>query len=116
MRLARRLVPVFVAIALVAAAGAEAQEPGAGDEQYQDPFGGQTSTAPRDLDPDAVPSPESPPPPLSPSVPTGAGGAGAGRPPNELPRTGFDAVGVGVLGLGLLLAGLALRRRAADAR
>jgi LPXTG-motif cell wall-anchored protein len=34
----------------------------------------------------------------------------------ELPRTGLDAGLVAVLGAGLLLAGLALRRRTADAR
>ena len=36
--------------------------------------------------------------------------------PSELPRTGFDVIPVALVGVALVLAGLALRRRAAHGR
>ena len=36
--------------------------------------------------------------------------------PRELPRTGFDVVPLALVGVALVLAGLALRRRAAHGR
>jgi len=117
MRPVRRLVAVFAAVALMVAPGAGAQEPGAGDEQYQDPFGGQTQTTPREpAAPAPAPLSQDAPPAPSAASPPSASGAVPLVPPAELPRTGFDALGVAVTGLGLLLAGLALRRRAAYER
>ena len=101
--------------ALAAPSGALAQ--GAGDEQYQDPFGDeQSEQADPTPQPTATPAPaqsapSAPAPTASPSAaqaPTQA----APAPSNELPRTGVDTGWIALAGALSLAAGLALRRRA----
>jgi LPXTG-motif cell wall-anchored protein len=85
---------------------------GAGDDQYEDPFGDE----PAGTTTQSAPAPAEPAP-----SDTDAGGDQAQAAPSTsapapatLPRTGADA-GLAALGGGvLLLAGLALRRRTAD--
>jgi hypothetical protein len=105
---ARRVLPLTCAIALalpgVAFAG------GAGDDQYQDPFADEPAQSEQPAQQEA-PAPaattEAPAPQAE------AAGSTAAAP--ALPRTGGDA-GLAALGGGALLrAGLALRRRTADA-
>ena len=109
---ARRLLPLTCALALAFPASALAG--GAGDDQYQDPFGDepaqtQSSPAPQESAPaqEAAPQADSgsaapaPAPSVSPAAPA-------------LPRTGADAGLIAAGGGVLLLAGLALRRRTAD--
>jgi LPXTG-motif cell wall-anchored protein len=112
---------VSLAVALAPAA-AHAQN-GAGDEQYTDPFAGQSQPKPK-----AKPKPASPQQQAQPTqqqatpqatTPAPAAQAEAQAPaaaPRELPRTGFDVVPVALIGVALVLAGLALRRRAAHGR
>lgn len=107
---ARRLLPLTCALALAFPASALAG--GAGDDQYQDPFGDepaqtQSSPAPQESAPaqEAAPQADSgsaaPAPSVSPAAPA-------------LPRTGTDAGLIAAGGGVLLVAGLALRRRTAD--
>jgi LPXTG-motif cell wall-anchored protein len=110
-------VAVSLAVAL-APAGARAQD-GAGDEQYTDPFAGQ---------PQARPKPKTKPTPVQPvphqqlpsqqatPQPTAPAAQQPAAAPRELPRTGFDVVPLALVGVALVLAGLALRRRAAHGR
>ena len=105
--------------ALVLGLSGSAWGQGAGDEQYQDPFGddeGQEApAAPQEPDEpassgeDLEPAPAAPPPPAQPAqTPPAAEGQGGG---DQLPYTG---AGTGLLALGgaaLLASGLALRRR-----
>jgi len=109
---------VSLAVALAPAA-AHAQN-GAGDEQYTDPFAGQSQ-------PKAKPKPTTVQPaphrqlPATPQPATNAQQPAASAPQpaaaqGELPRTGFDLVPVTLLGVALVLAGLALRRRTAHGR
>jgi LPXTG-motif cell wall-anchored protein len=109
---------VSLAVALAPAA-ARAQD-GAGDQQYTDPFAGQSQPKPK-------PKPTAPAQPAQPSqqqaapqtttpAPAPAPAAAAQQPAaasRELPRTGFDVVPVALVGVALVLAGLALRRRGA---
>jgi len=101
--------------ALALAFPASALAGGAGDDQYQDPFGDdepaqtQTAPAPQESAPaqEAAPQADSgsagpaPAPSVSPAAPA-------------LPRTGADAGLIAAGGGVLLVAGLALRRRTAD--
>ena len=106
---ARRLLPLTCALALAFPASALAG--GAGDDQYQDPFGDdepaqtQTAPAPQESAPaqEAAPQADSaaPAPSVTPAAPA-------------LPRTGADAGLIAAGGGVLLVAGLALRRRTAD--
>lgn len=111
MKRARRLLPLTCALALTFPASALAG--GAGDDQYQDPFGDdqpaqtQTAPAPQESAPaqEAAPQADSgaaaPAPSVTPAAPA-------------LPRTGADAGLIAAGGGVLLAAGLALRRRTAD--
>jgi len=103
--------------ALAAPSAALAQ--GAGDEQYQDPFGDEQSQP--EQAPTATPAPAQPAPapaqpapaqpaPSAPSAPVPAP-AQAGQ-SQQLPRTGVDAGWIALAGAVSLAAGLALRRRA----
>ena len=103
--------------ALAAPSAALAQ--GAGDEQYQDPFGDEQSQP--EQAPTATPAPAQPAPapaqpapaqpaPSAPSAPAPAP-AQAGQ-SQQLPRTGVDAGWIALAGALSLAAGLALRRRA----
>jgi LPXTG-motif cell wall-anchored protein len=107
---------VSLAVALAPAA-AHAQN-GAGDEQYTDPFAGQSQPKakpkPKPTVVQPAPHQQLPSKQATPQPATSAPQAAA--PQGELPRTGFDVVPVALLGLALVLAGLALRRRAAHGR
>jgi len=141
MHLSRRIAALLAA-ALVAGAPAVAHAQGsAGDEQYQDPFGGATNGAGQksgaskgsgsSSSGSSTPAPSSgstssapTPAPASSSTgsATSSGSAAASAPApstrQELPRTGLDAPVIALLGIGLLAAGvgLRLRLRAVDGR
>jgi LPXTG-motif cell wall-anchored protein len=123
----RRLAAPLAAIILtLSPAAALAQS--AGDQQYADPFGnneqnqsggGSGGGGSGGGQGQAAPSASG----VAPTQAQGAGtaassatGTAAESGSGELPRTGLDAGLVAVLGAVLLLAGLALRRRTADAR
>ena len=114
---------VLVAIlALLGPAAAVAQsggDGGAGDSQYQDPFGSQTQAKPSTPKPAQQQQQTSPQPTPDHTAPAPAATAPAAQsatPPSQapaqsLPRTGFDVLPVAAAGLLLLLGGLALWRR-----
>jgi LPXTG-motif cell wall-anchored protein len=111
----RRCIAVVAAIAAVALApGAALAQTGAGDEQYQDPFSGNSQPAPK-AKPKPKPAPVQPVPhqqlPSKQTLP-------ATQSPSELPRTGLDLLPLTLAGVGLVAAGLLLlvRRRASDGR
>jgi hypothetical protein len=105
---ARRILPLTCAVLLALPGTALAG--GAGDDQYQDPFAdepAQSQQPAQQAPAEASPAPAAPAQGSGPAAPAAA--------PSALPRTGPDA-GLTALGGGaLLLAGLALRRRTADA-
>ena len=101
---------MLIALLLAFAAPAAALAQGAGDEQYQDPFGDQTpaptatatpapTQAPAQPSQSQAPAPAATPAPPS-STPTG----------RQLPYTGGDAGLLALAGAALLGACLALRR------
>jgi len=100
--------------ALAAPSAALAQ--GAGDEQYEDPFGDEQSQ--QEPAPTATPAPAQPAPaPAQPAPAQPAPSAPAPAPAQasasqQLPRTGVDAGWIALAGAASLAAGLALRRRA----
>ena len=98
---------------------ARAQD-GAGDQQYTDPFAGQSQPKPKPKPTapaqQAQPSQQQAAPQTTTPAPAPAPAATAQQPAaasRELPRTGFDVVPVALVGVALVLAGLALRRRGA---
>ena len=100
--------------ALAAPSAALAQ--GAGDEQYQDPFGDEQS---QQADPTPEPTATPAPAQSAPSAPAPTATPSAAQAPtpvaapsNQLPRTGVDAGWIALAGALSLAAGLALRRRA----
>jgi len=108
---------IIAALLCALAAPSAALAQGAGDEQYQDPFGeeqpepSEPAPAPTATPAPAQSAPSAPAPTATPSAaqaPTQAAPAPAG----ELPRTGADAGWLALAGAVLLAAGLALRRRA----
>jgi LPXTG-motif cell wall-anchored protein len=109
---------VAVSLAIALAPGVARAQDGAGDQQYTDPFAGQSQPKPKPkptapAQQQAQPSQQqttTPAPTPAPAAPTPS------AVPRELPRTGFDIVPVALLGVALVLAGLALRRRAAHGR
>jgi LPXTG-motif cell wall-anchored protein len=116
-------VAVSLAVAL-APAGARAQN-GAGDEQYTDPFSGQSQPKPKakpkpttvqPVPHQQLPSKQATPQPATSAQEPAMSAQQPAAAQGELPRTGFDVVPVMLLGVALVLAGLALRRRAAHAR
>jgi hypothetical protein len=111
-------------VATLALAGAPAAAFGqnAGDDQYEDPFGGDAPSS-GSGSPSATPTPApiqetapgvgSEPEPGSgsaPASPTPAPSAAA-APGDQLPRTGGEPAAVGLLGVSLVLAGVGLRLR-----
>jgi LPXTG-motif cell wall-anchored protein len=105
---------VSLAVALAPAA-ARAQD-GAGDQQYTDPFAGQSQPKPKPkptapaqqaqpTQQQTTPQTTTPAPAAAPATQQPAAGS------RELPRTGFDVIPVALVGVALVLAGLALRRR-----
>jgi hypothetical protein len=108
-----RLAALLTALALLAPASAFAQS--AGDEQYQDPFGGNdqqsssgsgtSSGGDSGTTAQAAPTPA---PSSSTPVATAAQAAPASQ---QLPRTGGDPITPAVAGFWLLLGGITLRVR-----
>ena len=99
---------VLVALALAAAPGNALAQSGAGDEQYQDPFSGQSDGGTQDSGGSLSQSPPS----AAPATPVTPAAAPHGTLPAELARTGGDLrIELGA-GIALLIGGLALRRRA----
>jgi len=102
-------------LSLALPSGALAQ--GAGDEQYQDPFGDEQSQQEPTPEPaapgvggsDSAPPPAAAAPSQATPQPAPAAPAQSGR---QLPYTGVDAGLVALAGAVLLSAGVALRRRA----
>jgi len=100
--------------ALAAPSAALAQ--GAGDEQYQDPFGDEQSQSEPTPTATATPAPAQ----SAPSAPAATATPSAAQAPQapqaqpsqqpQLPRTGVDAGWIALAGAVLLAAGLALRR------
>jgi hypothetical protein len=108
----RRILPLTCAL-LLALPGA-ALAGGAGDDQYEDPFGDEPAQSEQPAQQEEpAPATEAPAPaPAAPAEDAAPAAPAAAAP--ALPRTGPDA-GLTALGGGaLLLAGLALRRRTAD--
>jgi hypothetical protein len=111
---ASRCAVVIAALVLAGTLASTALAQTAGDEQYEDPFGGSAT-------PEATPSPssggdETPAP--APSAPAPAAPAGAAAPPAapastrpQLPYTGLDAGLVALAGASLLGGGVILRAR-----
>jgi LPXTG-motif cell wall-anchored protein len=102
--------------ALAAPATALAQG-GAGDEQYQDPFGDEQSQPAPTATPTPAPAQAAPAPTATPSAAQQAPAQPAPAPApapaaEQLPRTGADAGWPALAGAALLAAGIALRRRA----
>lgn len=108
----------------VASAPALAQSGGAGDQQYVDPFSGQSQqpskpkTSKRSTTTTPAPAPA---PAVSGSSTSGTGTSSTTADPTSssaqtLPRTGMDAGFVAAIGLALLLTGVALRVRLRDER
>ena len=100
--------------ALAAPSAALAQ--GAGDDQYQDPFGDEQSQQEPTPAPTPVPAQPAPAQPApaqpAPSAPAPAPAPAQAASANQLPRTGVDAGWIALAGGVLLAAGIALRRRA----
>ena len=112
-----RFVLCIAALLCALAAPSAALAQGAGDEQYQDPFGeeqAEPTPTPTATPAPAQSAPSAPAPTATPSAaqaPTQP--APAPAPAGEqLPRTGVDAGWIALAGGVLLAAGLALRRRA----
>jgi hypothetical protein len=110
-----------VSCAGLALAAPSARAQGAGDDQYSDPFSGQSTPT---ATPQATAAPQSTPAPAAPAqssaapaataapAPPAQASAAAGGP--TLPYTGVDAWIPGVSGALLLGAGVALRARLRD--
>ena len=108
MRVWRRSLAVAGTVLALLPAAAAAQS--AGDEQYSDPFAGQSPSA--TATPAPAPATGAQPAQATPA-PTAAAPAASNAPAQaaQLPRTGWDAVVPGALGLVLMSAGVALRAR-----
>jgi hypothetical protein len=100
---------VCTAAAALALAPAAAFAQGAGDDQYQDPFGDEqqeeATPAPTPQAPAATPAPVQP-------APTAAPPSSTPEPEDTLPYTGIDGWPVAIAGAILLGAGITLRVRA----
>jgi hypothetical protein len=113
MRCRGTLLALVCAVLLALPAAALGQS--AGDNQYQDPFSGQSpsSSQPKQAPSSGTQAQAQASPQSSPS-PTASAGASQSQAPAgaTLPRTGFNATLPLVYGLVLLLSGVALRRGA----
>jgi LPXTG-motif cell wall-anchored protein len=110
--------PRRIALAVVLLAGAlpsAAVAQTAGDDQYQDPFGGSATPPPQPPPAAPAPSTSAPSAPAAPSTaPTTAPPAAAtaaATPPAQLPYTGADAGLVALAGAALLGSGAFMRVR-----
>ena len=113
----RRIAAVAVSLAVALAPAAASAQDGAGEQQYTDPFAGQSQpkpkpkpTAPAQQQTQQAAPPTTAPAPAPAPAPATQQPAASSR---ELPRTGFDVIPVALVGVALVLAGLALRRRGA---
>jgi hypothetical protein len=120
--------------AAVALPAATAHAQGAGDDQYQDPFGNTKSSSPKSQTHHQVAQTQSQPglstsPPSTTSAPSSsapaqtqsstasaAPTAAAAPAATALPRTGMELPGMALLGIGLLASGVGLRLRTLDER
>src|SRR5687768_1837445 len=114
-----RAILCLAALLCALAAPSAAFGQGAGDEQYQDPFGDEPSQQEQEPAPTATPAPAQPAPAQSAPAPTATPSAAqpapaqpapAPAPAGQLPRTGADAGWLALAGAVLLAAGLAVRR------
>ena len=117
----RRIAAVAASLAVALAPAAARAQDGAGDQQYTDPFAGQSQPKPKPksttpaqqqtqpAQQQAQPQTTAPAPAAAPAATTQQTGASS----RELPRTGFDVIPGALVGVALVLAGLALRRRSA---
>ena len=111
----RRIAAVAVSLAVALAPAAASAQDGAGEQQYTDPFAGQSQPKPKpkptapaqQQTQQAAPQTTTPAPAPAPATQQPAASS------RELPRTGFDVIPVALVGVALVLAGLALRRRGA---
>jgi hypothetical protein len=114
-----RRATTLLTVAALAAPGVAHAQGGAGDNQYQDPFGPggaakkKTSTSSRRSGSASGPSLTSAPPTTLGGTGTSASAAPATT-SGSLPNTGFDAPEVALFGLGLLACGIGLRLRTVD--
>jgi LPXTG-motif cell wall-anchored protein len=121
----RRIAAVAVSLAVALVPAAARAQDGAGDEQYTDPFAGQSQPKPKakpkpttvqPVPHQQLPSKQTTPQPATSAQQPAASAQQPAASRGELPRTGFDVVPVALVGVALVLAGLALRRRAAHGR
>lgn len=113
-RRGHRIACALVAGALALPAAAWGQS--AGDDQYQDPFGGGQDSgeqAPEADEPDAAPAPPAPEPAPAPAAPTSTTAQAPNGEP-QLPRTGADGGLLALAGAVLLVGGVALRVRLSE--
>jgi LPXTG-motif cell wall-anchored protein len=113
----RRIAAVAATLAVALAPAAARAQDGAGDQQYTDPFAGQSQPKPKPK-PTAPAQQQTQPAQQQTTAPAPAAAPAAatqqtGASSRELPRTGFDVIPVALVGVALVLAGLALRRRSA---
>jgi LPXTG-motif cell wall-anchored protein len=118
-----RIATLVATAALALSPAAALAQNGAGDQQYSDPFAGQSApskpkastpaqaTAPATAQTQAAPAPSTTP--AAPAAPAAAAPAATSP---QLPRTGFDVLPLALLGVALIGAGALLLRRRADAR
>ena len=119
----RRIVAVTASLAVALAPAAARAQDGAGDQQYTDPFAGQSQPKPKPkakpvqpVPHQQLPSQQQATPQTTTPAPAAQQQPSASSSSGELPRTGFDVVPLALVGVALVLAGLALRRRAAHGR
>jgi len=109
-----RLLLCIAALLCALAAPSAALAQGAGDEQYEDPFGDEQAQSEPTPTATATPAPaqSAPSAPAPAPAPSAAPAPTQAAPAPQLPRTGADAGALALAGLVLLAAGLVLRRRA----
>ena len=109
-----RLLLCIAALACALAAPSAAIAQGAGDEQYQDPFGDEQSEPAPTATATPAPAQSAPSAPAPTSTPSASAAQAPTQPAPaaQLPRTGADAGWLALAGAMLLAAGIALRRRA----
>src|SRR4051812_1910131 len=107
MRVWRRSLAIAGMVLALLPAAAAAQS--AGDEQYSDPFAGQSPSSTPAPAPAPAPATGAQPAQAAPAPAAAAAATTAPAQTAELPRTGWDAGLPGVLGLVLMSAGVALR-------
>jgi LPXTG-motif cell wall-anchored protein len=118
-----RIGALIAILALLVPSAALAQsdgDGGAGDSQYQDPFGTQTQQSkpstpaqqqPAQQSTSPQPTPDHTAPAPAATAPAAQAQTQQTQPAQTLPRTGFDVLPVAAVGLLLVLGGVALWRR-----